>query len=538
MYEKLVENWLTSVNELSFQLPFCEVLLSEGYVILHVSSHGPGEHGKDVIARRGDGVLCTFQLKGGDIKLAEWRNIRGEVEELARLPVRLPGIDANEPRIPHLVTNGEISGDALESIQRFSEEWEKDGARPLEVVSKRALLKRFLDAHGKYLPNSLNDFRTFVELYVGVFEDRLPREKFARFLEAVIVEPTRGKRPKQIARALAGLAILSGYVLEQYERAGNHLSAVEGWTITASVILHVAEREGLVARDYVPVLSLLRLAAERNLDALASEALSAPHWVEPRYVVVDSVVYGVRALLLLGWLAIWALDRASRSDGSVDHKALVGIIAREFPSIRLSGEADWPLIMALSMYLERRWFARDAEYLVTTWVNSVLALNADDAPEGVPSPYWTQERAIERATGMLAPRDTENFGGRSFTLWPALDMLVRRLRRQFVKGQWDAASRVDMCSYMPSKPEDYLLWRCEDGELEVTRPPLSMSWSAWRTNSSSAVTAALPQSLIRHPEWLLPFLATYPHRANRLMCALADSIIAGRCATETPGNAR
>ena len=46
MQEKLVENWLTNVNELSYQLPFCEVLVARGYDVIHVSSHGRGEHGK------------------------------------------------------------------------------------------------------------------------------------------------------------------------------------------------------------------------------------------------------------------------------------------------------------------------------------------------------------------------------------------------------------------------------------------------------------------------------------------------------------
>ena len=43
MYEKLIEHWLTNVNELGFQLPLCEALLAQGYSILHVSRHGRGE---------------------------------------------------------------------------------------------------------------------------------------------------------------------------------------------------------------------------------------------------------------------------------------------------------------------------------------------------------------------------------------------------------------------------------------------------------------------------------------------------------------
>ena len=33
--ERLVENWLTKVNEKSFQVPFCQLLTTEGYKVVH-----------------------------------------------------------------------------------------------------------------------------------------------------------------------------------------------------------------------------------------------------------------------------------------------------------------------------------------------------------------------------------------------------------------------------------------------------------------------------------------------------------------------
>lgn len=82
----------------------------------------------DVIARHPDGQLHTFQLKGPkDIDLPEWRRIQDEIRDLVQLPVIDPSIDREEPHIPFLVTNGEIVGDALSSIEEYANDWERRG---------------------------------------------------------------------------------------------------------------------------------------------------------------------------------------------------------------------------------------------------------------------------------------------------------------------------------------------------------------------------------------------------------------------------
>ncbi len=66
---RVIENWLTSVNERQYQVPFCQVLAAEGETILYVSTHGPFEKGKDIITRTAAGVIRAYQLKAGDIGL-------------------------------------------------------------------------------------------------------------------------------------------------------------------------------------------------------------------------------------------------------------------------------------------------------------------------------------------------------------------------------------------------------------------------------------------------------------------------------------
>jgi hypothetical protein len=45
--ERVVENWLTSVNERQYQISFCQLLAAEGETVVYISPHGQREQGKD-----------------------------------------------------------------------------------------------------------------------------------------------------------------------------------------------------------------------------------------------------------------------------------------------------------------------------------------------------------------------------------------------------------------------------------------------------------------------------------------------------------
>ena len=96
MRERLVEHWLTRTNERGYQTPFCQLLVAQGYTIVHVSPHGPFEQGKDVIAIGPSGAPVAYQLKAGNITTQRWRTeVRPEVEELLDVPIKHPSVVAH-----------------------------------------------------------------------------------------------------------------------------------------------------------------------------------------------------------------------------------------------------------------------------------------------------------------------------------------------------------------------------------------------------------------------------------------------------------
>ena len=64
MLERLIENWLDSAGERSYQRCFCQMLTGQGLRIVHNTKHTPQEFGKDVIAVSPEGKLVGYQLKG------------------------------------------------------------------------------------------------------------------------------------------------------------------------------------------------------------------------------------------------------------------------------------------------------------------------------------------------------------------------------------------------------------------------------------------------------------------------------------------
>ena len=120
--ERLLESWLDNQTERRYQPAFIQMLVSEGWTVLHNTRHSPIELGKDVIARDPKGFLHCFQLKGNPgsrVTKSEAASLLDQFHELVRLP---PGPEfLNYPHENHVaifVTNGEIDEEARLLFER------------------------------------------------------------------------------------------------------------------------------------------------------------------------------------------------------------------------------------------------------------------------------------------------------------------------------------------------------------------------------------------------------------------------------------
>lgn len=61
MIEKLLENWLDSSTERSYQPVFVQMLTAKGYKVVHSTRHCALEFGKDILAIDLNGAGCAFR---------------------------------------------------------------------------------------------------------------------------------------------------------------------------------------------------------------------------------------------------------------------------------------------------------------------------------------------------------------------------------------------------------------------------------------------------------------------------------------------
>src|SRR5262245_49322348 len=76
---------------------------------------------------------------------------------------------------------------------------------------------------------------------------------------------------------------------------------------------------------------------------------------------------------------------------------------REIRNVRIGGESDWPIIAILAIYVEKNVGTRECDSLLLSWVKNVVAANVGRHPEGIPNPYWLQEKILALHYGTLPP---------------------------------------------------------------------------------------------------------------------------------------
>jgi len=281
MIERAIENWLTNTNERNYQTPFCQVLFQEGHAPIYISSHGSMEQGKDIITIAPDGGCCAYQLKTGNIDLAGWRKMRGEVEELIQLPVMHPSVDNTKTHKSFLVTNGEITDPVRLQIVQMNRDntQKKRNYSYLEIINGHKLLGEFIRAQGRFVPRQLQEFSSFLSLFLSDGTDFFLKDKYFGFLTNTFFSDF--PRQKSVAaNAISGSIIMTGYILNPYQTKNNYYALFEAWTSLASCITWYAKKTKLEKSDWLDSWNLVLSEITRSLFLLNEETLKRKDFLE------------------------------------------------------------------------------------------------------------------------------------------------------------------------------------------------------------------------------------------------------------------
>lgn len=529
MQNKIVENWLTNVGELTFTIPFCQLLRSQGMRVVHISSQGPMEQGKDVIAVDRAGRVHCYQLKSGNITGRVWAGIKSEIDELVELPPKHPSLPSTvDEWDAYLVTNGTITNATSRTIQDYSEAKKTAGHRPLRTVVRGELLGDFADHFGDFLPVEITDLQSFLELYNQSGAGDLDCEKFKRYLEGFFASHATASRKKKTEAVRAAL-ILSSYLLTYKYAAGNRIEIIKAYALLLASIYQFTELSGLPETSWRDTEQLIYDALEIEFRGLIDELAEHPnHFVESQGgLLSETVTYKLRCNELIGYLSAYLNYCRLRGVEPYRLTEIDAVLETIKTHAAIAGEWVAPLLINASLAQYARGNTQEAAKILVSLLGTVLRANVPGA-RGLPSPYYTMTEAMEWALNIGERRITESFQGRSFCLRSVVLLLARFGHRDVLAAVWRTVSYISQLEVLPDESAEYLAWRIAKGVQTDRFADTPQSWvelvAEAKTDYADTLPAVLRERPYFLPIWMNAMPQRFNHRVALMLCgALGES---------------
>ncbi len=518
MIERVIENWLTSINERQYQLPFCQVLEAEGERVIYISSHGPLELGKDIVTVGRDGVANAYQLKAGAIAMTEWRSFKGEIEQLVEYPIDIPARVSKRRHRPFFVSNGRVNEVVTNAVKTFNRGLKQRGFNELTIVGGSELLSRFKEAHGKFLPREPGDLKMFLELYVRDGRKPLDKAKLAMFLERVLAFETANRSQKDVERAAASIVLLTAYINHDSERRSNFWAIFEAWVITAAYIIALATKYSASPSSWKKSFDLCMQGAFRALNDLAGECEKNDTQLVA-LDMLDGAFYAIRITILCGLLSAWDLAQQKQA-GHKPSDFVAKFLDKFLPDSKLWGESAVPLYIVTCLALSRNGRQHNAEGLALQLARA-LANGEKFWTRGVPNPYYGPEAAFRLLNG-FDELNTEDFRGLSYNLELPIQFLARRWLRQHLAVIWPQISTNYYATFVPSAAWQWFIWRSRDGALKWTAPGKPQSWTSLLKESDEPESHGAPGLFSKEMVFTLYFVMVFPQRCHPHMIAALE----------------
>ena len=531
MIERLVEYWLNSASERSYQAAFVQMLVAEGHRVLHSTRHAPIEFGKDIISVAPDGVPCAYQLKGnpgGRLTLAQFRDMKGQIQELVTQPIPLPGLPPDQHR-SYLVTNGWIEEEVQRSIGDMNVTWARQRfpKDALEIIQKGDLLGKATKLGAALWPTEVADLGALVDLLSHRGDDILPAEKMHRLLTSMyrLAGPDAEKVPtgNELQRLVTSAALLVAVATRNFAGAGNHFAIVSAWVLFGTYTIAACTRAGLTAVDGILAESMAaaRQAIFEAIGALVDELANRPNIIEGR-PLSDPEFQGARRALLNGLLSTyWLWCRRDRLEPA-NLATVERILPREWAPHGLWGEAVVPQFLAHYWYMSRRDggfgpevdLARLLAFIVQTQLSG-------DEIRYLAAPHYTIADVVRHNTAEFLgpgndPYDAASFRDASHFVEGLLHLVVRTNLKQTCKFIWPSVTRLTLRSFEVEEPWQFCTIHSDHGLNCMKIPEPTGHWSALQAEAASCDTPKVPPLIRADPILLLLLLYSFivPQRAT------------------------
>ena len=537
MLRKLIENWLDSVSERSYQPVFCQLLMAQGYTVLHSTRHCPIEYGKDVLAIAPDGIACAYQLKGNPgsrLTLAQYRGIAPQLFELVNQGIEHPQIPNDRPHRSYLVTNGQIEEEVQQAIVQQNATNVRDGFsdRKLETISRDQLLEWAFNLEYSLWPDELGDVKLLLEILTQSGNDLFPLDKSHTLLSKALKlsEDDKQCSDAEFSRRVSSAALLTAVALKSFSEQQNHWAIISAWTMLLTYLIAAAEKHKKSENMISETLLLAEETIFNELFSLVKEVLDTNGFLIEGNELADFAVYKWRYTLIVGLCSVfwlWAEKEDLWPDEDFKNR-LLDFIPDNQDGMDLWGE------VAMPQYLSHIWqvLSKGDEKLSASLTK---ILTERSVKESLPVVYHDAEEIIRHRLSQTLKYFNSTIDKPPEELsWFAqqlmLHMAYRDLKESCIE-LWPQYTRIVSVSFIPREPWQYCLYRTEFGDNISYVPPVTGEWPKLKSDAAKPASDLVPDSLLKRPVLLWLWCLLCPQRALSPVICHAFSCFLERKAT-------
>lgn len=523
MIEKLLENWLDSASERSYQAVFVQMLAASGYTVLHSTRHCLLEYGKDILAIAPDGVGCAFQLKGapkGRMKIAEFRaDIQPQLVQLMSQAPSYPGFPKGVHRA-YLVSNGQYEEEVQLAVREMNM---LPFPAKLELWSRGHLFE-LCKKHGASLwPSELADNRSLLELYMENPRGQFPIATLGAMLESVLCLAIDAKPLKstELARAATSAAWLTGISISNFAEVENHQACALAWTLCSVMLIGASERH--MNGDQSTIQTSLQLTKNAALDALASlwdEVKAREHLVEGN-PLSDPEIYRWRITVLYALLTCLAVADSFNPIISIDSRAaLTTWLKGTEHKLDIWGEGAIASVFPWLVWLRKNEPTGRPDEEVAIATTFVIERNQSESRHPLASPYYDAEASLRQRLGLtntVSERAAlaETFAGSSYMAEVLMHLLVRTNMKMRCKSLWSNFTKLGHRGLQLKESWQYCLLRATSGVDDTRIYPSTYQWAQLKQDALQQTPPnRIPRELHDSPWLLALWWQVAPQRLN------------------------
>lgn len=527
MLNRLLENWLDSASERSYQSAFCQLLAAQGHTVLHSTRHNVLEYGKDILTTDPQGTPCAYQLKGNPgsrLTLDQFRKIQDQLVQLVTQPPIFPGLKI-QPYNTYLVTNGIIEEEVQRAVDDLNRGFEASNAigRPLGVIQRGHLLKWANELGTSLWPSGLQDANRLLQLLVTDGKQQFPTNLLHELLNSSLLfttnKPTKVSAGK-LKRHITSAALLTAVCLKNFSLENNYYAVIVAWSMFSAYVVGACEKyDKSFKRNGMAAVEIARDTIFYNLKSLCDELTDRKHYVEGN-ALVDVFTYRGRFTLLVALMSLywfWCEDEGWPSE---EHRLfLQNFLPKGQAGLYMWGEGAIPQLLIHLWYLRSVDASITPDILLGALLRQIVQTCNNKNSIGIPTPYYTFEDTTRRLLrGVLSlkedPFHGDTFRYSSFVALPLMHLLVRTNLKQNCKSIWPDFSKLGFRHFEPRSSWMYCLKEADEGTEITEQPKLTKDWEELTQEARDVTGFGVPTELKNDKYLLMLFVIVFPHRGT------------------------